>query len=90
MGTIISLEARPTLDGDPDKQMRFLQFRFSVSADGGPFRILSDFNGDSWFIWRPDLYDHDARIKVTMRNSSTKESFDCELPFRILPRAKPR
>lgn len=90
VGTVLSLEARPTLDGDPDKQMRFLQFRFSVSVDGGPFRILSDFNGGSGFIWRPDLYDHETRLKVTMRNSSTKESFDSELPFRILPRAKTR
>ena len=37
VGTMIGLEARPTLDGDPDKQMRFLQYRFSVSVDGAPF-----------------------------------------------------
>ena len=87
VGTMIGLEARPTLDGDPDKQMRFLQYRFSVSVDQAPFRLLSDFNGGSGFVWRPDLYEHEARVKVTMRNTSTKESFDSELPFRILPRA---
>lgn len=88
VGTMIGLEARPTLDGDPDKQMRFLQYRFSVSVDGAPSRLLSDFNGGSGFVWRPDLYEHEARVKVTMRNTSTKESFDSELQFRILPRAK--
>src|SRR5690242_12381540 len=87
VGTVIGLEARPTLDGDPDKQMRFLQYRFSVSVDGAPFRLLSDFNGTSRFIWRPDLYEHEAHVKVTMRNTSTKESFDSELQFRVLPRA---
>lgn len=87
VGTVIGLEARPTLDGDPDKQRQFVQFRFSVSVDGAPFRTLSDFNGGPGFIWRPDLYEHEARIKVTMRNTSTKESFESELPFRILPRA---
>src|SRR5882724_6973165 len=87
VGTIVGLEARPTLDGDPDKQMRFLQYRFSVSVDGAPFRLLSDFNGGPGFVWRLDPYAHDARVKVTMRNTSTKESFDSELQFRILPRA---
>src|ERR1041384_6027259 len=87
VGTMIGLEARPIVDGDPEKQMRFLQYRFSVSMDGSPFRLLSDFNGGSAFIWRPDLYEHEARVKVTMRNTSKKESFDNELAFRILPRA---
>ena len=87
VGTVIGLEARPTLDGDPDKQMRLLQYRFSVSVDGTPFRLLSDFNGGSGFVWRPDLYEHEARVKVTIRNTSTKESLDSELQFRILPRA---
>jgi hypothetical protein len=87
VGTAIWLDAKPTLDGDVDKQRRFIQYRFSVSVDGAPFRILTDFNGGSGFVWRPDLYEHEARVKVTMRNTSTKESFDSELPFRILPRA---
>src|SRR5436309_1722573 len=86
VGTLIGLEARPTVDGDPDKQMQFLQYRFSVSVDGAPFRLLSDFNGGNAFVWRPDLYEHEARVKVTMRNTSTKESFESELPFRILSR----
>src|SRR3954471_7359714 len=84
VGTLIGLEARPTLDGDPNKQRRFLQFRFTVSVDGAPFRILSDFGGGQNFVWRPDLFEHEARVEATMRNTSTKESFDSELPFRIL------
>src|SRR5579862_5374734 len=73
VGTVIMLEARPAVDGDPDKQTRFLQYRFSVSVDGSPFRILSDFNEDSGFAWRPDLFEHEARIKVTMRNKDPKQ-----------------
>jgi hypothetical protein len=87
VGTPIWLEAKPTVDGDAEKQRRLLRFRFSVSVEEGPFRILSDFNGGTGFVWRPDLYEHEARVKVTMRNTSTKESFESELPFRILPRA---
>ncbi|HYZ84277.1 MAG TPA: aryl-sulfate sulfotransferase [Bryobacteraceae bacterium] len=90
---MITLEARPTVDGDPDKQTRFLQYRFTVSVDGAPFRILSDFSRDSGFAWRPDLFEHEARIKVMMRNKDPKqkdkdkETLESELPFRILPRA---
>src|SRR5215472_21192 len=93
VGTVIMLEARPTVDGDPDKQTRFLQYRFTVSVDGAPFRILSDFSRDSGFAWRPDLFEHEARIKVTMRNTDpkqkdiAKETVESELLFRILPRA---
>jgi hypothetical protein len=93
VGTVVTLEARPTVDGDPDKQTRFLQYRFTVSVDGAPFRILSDFSEDSEFAWRPDLFEHEARIKVTMRNKDPKkkdkdkETVESELPFRILPRA---
>jgi hypothetical protein len=85
------LEARPTVDGDPDKQTRFLQYRFEVSVDGAPFKILSDFGRDSGFAWRPDLFEHEARIKVTMRNTDPKEkdktTVESEIPFRVLPRA---
>ena len=93
VGTVVTLEARPTVDGDPDKQTRFLQYRFTVSVDGAPFRILSDFSQDSEFAWRPDLFEHEARIKVTMRNKDPKkkdkdkETVESELPFRIVRRA---
>src|SRR3954463_4163114 len=87
VGTAIALDAKPTLDGDPDKQRRLVQFRFTVSVDGGPFRILSDFNGGTGFVWRPDLYEHEARVKVTRRNPSRKKTWEGDLPFRTLPRA---
>ncbi len=86
VGDAVWLRAKPTVDGDPEKQRSLLRFRFSVSVDGGPFRILSDFKLGPAFIWRPDLYEHDARVKVTMRNTSTHESVESELPFRVLPR----
>jgi hypothetical protein len=48
----------------PDKQTRFQQYWFTVSVDGVPFRILSDFSRNSGFAWRPDLFEHEAHIKV--------------------------
>src|SRR5512138_411303 len=91
VGTVITLEARPTVDGDPDKQTRFLQYRFSVSIDGAPYRMLTAFSRDSGFAWRPDLFEHEAGIKVTMRNTDPtekdKETVESELRFRVLPRA---
>jgi hypothetical protein len=65
VGTVITLEARPTVDGDPDKQTRFLQYRFTVSADGGPFRILSDFSRSEGALAQ-DVEDlaHDAILST--------------------------
>src|SRR5690349_24854582 len=70
VGTVIMLEARPTVDGDPDKQTRYLQYRFTVSVDGGPFRILIDFSRDSEFEWRPDLIEHDGLKNGTLRDKA--------------------
>ncbi len=91
VGTVIMLEARPAIDGDPDKEARFLRYRFSVSVDGAAFRILSDCSRESEFAWRPHLFEHAARIKVTMRTvdpkEKDKETVESELPFRVVSRA---
>src|SRR5262245_57433033 len=34
--------------------------RYSVSLDGGPFRIVRDFSQQRDFVWSPPLYEHAA------------------------------
>ena len=65
-----------------------LVFRYSVSVDRGPLRIIRDFSQQRDFAWRPPLYEHDASIHVTVRNNGTKETVDGDLPFRTVPRIK--
>lgn len=62
-------------------------FRYSVSDDGGPFHIIRDFSQAADFAWRPELYEHNARVRVTVRLNETKETADAELPFQITSRA---
>ncbi|MFN7997738.1 MAG: aryl-sulfate sulfotransferase [Bryobacteraceae bacterium] len=62
--------------------------RYTVSVDGRPFRTIRDFSQDPLLIWSPELYEHEARIRVTVRNNDTQETTEAELPFRIVPRIK--
>src|SRR4051794_27964118 len=39
-------------------------YRYSVSTAGGPFRIVRDFSQAADFTWSPELYEHEARIRV--------------------------
>src|ERR1700674_2468909 len=63
-------------------------FRYSVSVDGGPLHIVRDFSQQRDFVWRPQLYEHDASVRLTVRNNVTKETAEAELPFRIVSRIK--
>jgi len=62
--------------------------RYSVSVDGGPFRIIRDFTQQRDFAWNPGLYEHNASIHVTVRNNDTKETAEAETRFQIVARAK--
>ncbi len=81
VGTIVGLSSFAT-----DKAKGTMVYRYSVSEDGGPFRIVRDFSQAADFAWRPALYEHDARVKVTARNNDTKQTADAELPFRVASR----
>src|SRR5689334_876580 len=87
VGTVIGLTAVPKEDGDPMKTFQKLRFRFSVSVDGSPFRIVQDFGVRFSIAWRPELYEHEARLKVAVLNVESKESGEAEMPFRIASRA---
>ena len=63
-------------------------FRYSASVDGGPFHIIRDFTQQRDFIWSPALYEHDAKLRVTVRNNESKDIAESELPFRIVSRVK--
>lgn len=65
-----------------------INYRYAVSTNGGPFRIVRDFSQDPGFIWAPELYEHDATIRLTVRNRSNKETADSEMGFRIVSRVK--
>jgi hypothetical protein len=86
VGTVIGLTAVPKEEGDPMKVGQALRFRFSVSADGSDFRIVRDYSSRNVFAWRPELYDHEARVKVTVLNTESKETGEVELPFRVVSR----
>src|SRR2546422_8946418 len=47
-------------------------FRYSVSVDGGPLHIVRDFSQQKDFVWRPQFYEHDASVRVTVRHNATK------------------
>jgi hypothetical protein len=61
-------------------------YRYSVSVNNGPFRVVRDFSQHFNFEWAPELYQQDAKVRVTVRNNKTKETADSELPFRIVSR----
>jgi arylsulfate sulfotransferase len=65
-----------------------LVFRYSVSVNGGPFRIIRDFSQQRDFTWGPELYEHAATIRVTARNNESKETAEDEMRFQILSRIK--
>lgn len=61
-------------------------FRYMVSVNRGPFRVVRDFSQDPTFSWSPELYEHEARVRVTVRVGA--DTSDAEIPFAIVPRAK--
>src|SRR5438067_3798066 len=65
-----------------------LVFRYAVSVDGGDFRIIRDFSQQRDFVWSPALSEHQARVRLTVRNNETKETAQDEIPFRTVSRTK--
>jgi len=62
--------------------------QYSVSVDGGAFHMIRDFSQDMLFTWSPELYEHEARVRVTVRDNDTMKTAAAELPFRIASRIK--
>ncbi|MGC4054958.1 MAG: hypothetical protein QM757_39455 [Paludibaculum sp.] len=87
VGTVFGLTAIPKEEGEPLKLMGKYRFRYSVSVDGAAFRVVRDYSPQQGFAWRPELFEHDARVKVTMKNVTSKLTAEAELPFRVVARA---
>ncbi|HEY5085213.1 MAG TPA: hypothetical protein VII48_11850, partial [Rhizomicrobium sp.] len=79
VGTVIGLAALAEDEGDPFRLLAKLRFRYSVSVDGSPFRLVRDFSPEPNFAWRPELFEHEARVKVTLQNIATKMTAESEL-----------
>ncbi len=62
--------------------------QYSVSVDGGPYHMIRDFSQDMLFTWSPELYEHEARVRVTVRDNDTMKTATAELPFRTVSRIK--
>jgi arylsulfate sulfotransferase len=88
VGTVIGLRAQAKADGDTTKKPPRLHFRFSVSVDGSPFHVIHDFSSEADFAWRPALYEHEARVKITIQDLVSKTTAEADLPFRIESRIK--
>jgi arylsulfate sulfotransferase len=86
VGTVIGITALVKDEGEPQKYFPLMRYRFSVAGEDSTFHIVRDFGRSSDFAWMPGLYEHEARIKVTVLNTKTKEMAEAELPFRITPR----
>ena len=63
-------------------------YRYSVSANGGPLRIIRDFSQDRGFTWVPELQEQSATVRVTVRNNESKETAEDEMRFQIVSRIK--
>jgi hypothetical protein len=63
-------------------------FRYAVSVNGGPFRIVRDFSQGRDFAWTPELFEHAAAVRVTARNNETKETAEDTARFQIASRVK--
>ena len=83
VGVSIGLTARTE---NQSKEMHV--FRYSVSVNGGPFRMIRDFSQQRSFVWAPELEEHGATIRATARNNESKETAEAEMSFQIVSRIK--
>src|SRR4051794_9404582 len=88
VGTVVGLTAIPKEEGDPLKVFDKLRFRYSVSVEGGEFHVIRDFSRNPSFAWRPELYEHDAHIRVAVENTETEQTGEADLPFQVVSRVR--
>jgi arylsulfate sulfotransferase len=63
-------------------------FQYSVSVNGGPFRIVQDYSQSFAFAWTPELFEQSATIRVKVRNNETKATGEATVPFQFVSRVK--
>ena len=86
VGTPIGLTALPTTVGPTARDM--FVFQYSVSVNGGPFRIVHDYSQQFEFAWTPDLFEQNVTIRVKVRDDDAKTTAQTEIPFQFVSRIK--
>jgi len=86
VGTPIGLTALPSAVGLAARD-NFV-FQYSVSVNGGPFRIVHDYSQQFAFAWTPDLFEQSVTIRVKVRDDDAKTSAQAEMPFQFVSRIK--
>jgi arylsulfate sulfotransferase len=86
VGTPIGLTALPSTVG-PAARDTFV-FQYSVSVNGGPFRIVHDYSQQFAFAWTPELFEQKATIRVKIRDDDAKTTAQAEIPFQFVSRIK--
>jgi arylsulfate sulfotransferase len=89
VGTPIGLLPQVEMANPPAPgQGGMMVYQYSVSVNGGPFRIVRDFSQQPLFAWMPELFEQKATIRIVVRDNKTKATMKDELPFQIVPRVK--
>ena len=86
VGTSIGLTALPSTVGLASRDT--FVFQYSVSVNGGPFRIVHDYSQQFAFAWTPDLFEQNVTIRVKIRDDDAKTSAQAEIPFQFVSRIK--
>ncbi|MFL6447983.1 MAG: aryl-sulfate sulfotransferase [Bryobacteraceae bacterium] len=81
----VKIGLQPVVDSAP---RGMAVYRYSVSVNGGPFRIIRDYSQEPAFVWSPELYEQGATVRVSVRINDTKDVAACDLPYRIDSRLK--
>ena len=63
-------------------------YQYSVSVNGGPFRIVRDFSQVASFAWAPELFEQNATIRVKARDNETEATGEAVLPFQFVSRVQ--
>ncbi len=87
VGTPIGLTALPALESMSKGRDTYV-YQYSVSVNGGPYRIVRDFSQQHSFAWASELFEQAAKVRVVVRNNTTKATGQAELPFQIVSRVK--
>jgi arylsulfate sulfotransferase len=86
VGTPIGFTALPSAVGLA--AMHTFVFQYSVSVNGGPFRIVHDFSQQFAFAWTPELFEQNVTIRVKVRDDDAKTAAEAEIPFQFVSRIK--
>lgn len=86
VGTPIGFTALPSAVGPSSRDL--FVFQYSVSVNGGPFRVVHDYSQQFAFAWTPELFEQNVTIRVKVRDDDAKTTAQAEMPFQFVSRVK--